>query len=105
MNASPYPMTTKLADDTVTRTDYAPLYCSTDVNHPSAGLRSGDPFIQGLNRGIQQLLELRRSAADNHRHSNVADETLMPNTNIDLEQIPKLQPPCVPNAMNDSLIH
>jgi hypothetical protein len=58
MNVPPDPMTAKLTDNPVTSTNDAALDGPSDVRNPSAGLRSRDSFIQGLNRGIQQLLEL-----------------------------------------------
>ena len=105
MNTPTDSVPAKFANDTITRTDHATFHCPTDVDHPSARLRSRDPFIQGLDRSIQQLLELKRSTADNHGHRNVADETLMTHPNINLEQVSELQPPSIPNAVDHCLIH
>jgi hypothetical protein len=68
-------------------------------------LGSGNPFIQGLDSGIQQLLELRRPTTDNQSHRNVADETLMTHPNINFEQVSELQPPSIPDAVDHCLIH
>jgi hypothetical protein len=58
-----------------------------------------------LDRSIQQLLELKRSTADNHGHRNVADETLKPNSNINLENVTELQPPTIADPVNNCLVH
>jgi hypothetical protein len=105
MNTPTDSVPAKFANDTITRTDHTPFHCPTDVDNPSARLRSGNPFIQGLNRSIQQLLELKRSTADNHGHRNVADETLKPNSNINLENVTELQPPTIADPVNNCLVH
>ena len=64
-----------------------------------------DSKMQRLSSYIHQLLSQRRTSPDCNGHRHITDEPFESDSNVQFDEITKLQTPIITNPMNDTLVN